>query len=225
MIAPTATRSPRSLFFSGLSLVFMLMATRNGPTPPIRREATPETIRAFFKSKHKQVLTFIGYSGAGYEAEAHMLRQAKQVLARFNPKTTIVNIGATPDGIGAVYKLARQTGFYTTGIVSAQANKADVPLSPYVNAVFFVNDATWGGFLPGTQRLSPTSQAIIDNSDVLVAIGGGEVARDELTAAKAAGKRVEFIAADMNHRLAREKAAKKGQPAPTDFRGAAATIF
>jgi hypothetical protein len=29
----------------------------------------------------------------------------------------------------------------------------------------------------------------------------------------------------MKHRLAREKAEKKGLPAPTDFRGAAATLF
>ncbi len=64
---------------------------------------------------------------------------------------------------------------------------------------------------------------MVENSDVVIAIGGGEVARDELTAAKRSGKRVQFIPADMNHRIALEKALKKGQPAPTDFRGAAAT--
>jgi shikimate kinase len=66
---------------------------------------------------------------------------------------------------------------------------------------------------------------MVENSDVMIAIGGGEVARDELTAAKRSGKRVEFIPADMNHQVAREKAQKKGQPPPTDFRGAAATAF
>ena len=83
----------------------------------------------------------------------------------------------------------------------------------------------WGGLVPGTERLSPTSTAIVDNSDVLVAIGGGEVARDEVVAARRAGKDVRFIPADMNHRIAREKAEQKGQPVPTDFRGAVATLF
>lgn len=60
---------------------------------------------------------------------------------------------------------------------------------------------------------------------MVIAIGGGEVARDELIAAKRAAKRVQFIPADMNHQIAREKALKKGQLLPTDFRGAAATVF
>jgi len=58
-------------------------------------------------------------------------------------------------------------------------------------------------------------------SNRLVAVGGGEVARDEMWAARRMGKRVTFISADMNHRRAIEKAVAKGQPAPTDFRGAA----
>jgi threonine dehydratase len=66
---------------------------------------------------------------------------------------------------------------------------------------------------------------MVENSDVLVAIGGGDVARDELRVAKQAGKRVQFIAADMNHAAAIEKAAKKGQPAPTAFGGSAAEAF
>jgi hypothetical protein len=58
-----------------------------------------------------------------------------------------------------------------------------------------------------------------------VAIGGGEVARDELLAAKQAGKPVTFIAADMDHRLAVKKAASRGASFPTDFRGAAHEAF
>ena len=193
--------------------------------PSTAREAKPEEVRAFFKTKGMKVLTFLGYSGAGYEDEAAMLEQANGILARFDPKTTIVNIGATAEGIGAVYKLAKEKGFVTSGIVSTQARENKVPLSPCVDIVFFVKDETWGGVLPGTDKLSPTSTAMVESSDVLVAIGGGEVARDELTAAKRSGKRVEFIPADMNHQAARDKAQKKGQPPPTDFRGAAATAF
>jgi hypothetical protein len=171
------------------------------------------------------VLTFLGYSGAGYEDEGAMLRQATRMLDQFDPKTTIVNVGATAEGIGAVYKVAKQKGFITSGIVSTQARENSVPLSPCVDVVLFVKDATWGGVLPGTGQLSATSTAMVEASDVLVAIGGGEAARDELIAAKRWGKPVEFIPADMNHQIARDKARKKGQPPPTDFRGAASSSF
>jgi len=73
--------------------------------------------------------------------------------------------------------------------------------------------------------LSPTSSAIVRNSDALVGIGGGEVARDELLAARRAGKPVTFIPADMNHKLAREKARLKGLPEPKEFGGAAAAAL
>lgn len=213
--------APVSSFF----LALLAALTVNGADPPVVREATPEAIRTFFKAKKMRVLTFAGYSGAGYENNAVMLRQATQVLSRFDPKKTIVNIGATPDGIGAVYELAKQKSFLTTGIVSTQAKENKVPLSPFADVVFYVKDASWGGFLPGTKQLSPTSLAMIENSDVIVAIGGGEVAKDELSAAKRTRKRVEFYPADFNHRVASEKAQKKGQPVPTNFRGAASTLF
>lgn len=189
------------------------------------REATPEEIRAFFKGKRMKVLTFLGYSAAEYENKAAMLEQATRILDEFDPRATIVNIGATPEGMGAVYETAKRKGFLTTGIVSTQAKENNVKLSPCVDVVFYVRDATWGGFTPGTERLSPTSTAMVENSDVIVAIGGGEVSRDELIAAKRLGKKVQFIPADMNHEIAREKARKRRQPAPTDFRGAAGAVF
>jgi len=192
---------------------------------PKTSEATPEQIRAFFKDKSMIVVTFLGYSGTEYEDRSAMLAQAKRILTGADPKNTIVNIGATADGIGAVYEIAKQRGFLTTGIVSTQARDNDVALSPCVDVVFFVKDATWGGLLPGTEQLSPTSTAMVENSDRMVAIGGGEVTRDELAAAKRAGRQVEFIPADMNHAKAVEKAQKKGQPVPSDFRGAAASAL
>jgi hypothetical protein len=91
--------------------------------------------------------------------------------------------------------------------------------------VFYVKDASWGGLVPGTTTLAPTSEAMVAVSQVLIAIGGGDVARDELLAARRLGKRVSFVPADMNHRLALDKAASKGEPAPTDFRGSAHAAF
>lgn len=194
-------------------------------TKTMQRQATPEEIRAFFAAQKKTVLTFFGYSGAGYEDVAAMRAEATRVLDAADPATTVVNIGATAEGIGEVYEIAKRRGFRTTGIVSTQARDQHVALSPHVDEVFFVEDSSWGGFLPGGVELSPTSRAMVENSDVLVAIGGGDVVRDELTAARKLHKDVRFVPADMNHAAARAKAAKKGEPAPTDFEGSAARLF
>jgi hypothetical protein len=192
---------------------------------PAAKVATLDDIRTFFRAQQKIVLTFEGYSGAGYEDTASMRNDAERILSEFDPARTIVNIGATPDGIGAVYEIAKRKGFATTGIVSSQARQSKVKLSPHVDQVFYVEDPGWGGFLKGTQELSPTSKAIVAISDIMVGIGGGEVARDELVAAKLSGKQVRFIPADMNHQKARESARKKNLAEPTDFRGAANEAF
>ena len=213
-----------ALYLSLPALLFARIAL-GCDQPPTIREATPEEIRSFFNAKEMKVLTFLGYSAAEYENKAAMLKQATRVLDEFDPRTTIVNIGATPEGIGAVYEMAKRRGFLTTGIVSSQAKENNVKLSPCVDVVFYVRDATWGGFTPGTERLSPTSTAMVENSDVMVAIGGGEVSRDELVAARRLGKKTHFIPADMNRDIARERARKRGQPVPTDFRGAAGAVF
>jgi hypothetical protein len=193
----------------------------SGPANTVFNPATksPAEIEALFKAKNKKVVTFIGYSGAGYQNKAKMLADAKAALSKLDPKSSIVNIGATSEGIGEVYKLAKEMGFETTGIVSSQAKKYG-GLSPYVDHPLYVDDPTWGGFKPGTKELSPTSKAMVGVSDEIIAIGGGEVGRDEVLAARELRKKVSFIPADMDHDLATKKALSKGQPIPTDFSGA-----
>jgi hypothetical protein len=83
-------------------------------------EATPAAIRSSFRERKKTVVTFLGYSGAGYEDPAAMLQKAGEILREFDPAKTIVNIGATADGVGAVYQLAKDRGFETSGIVSTR---------------------------------------------------------------------------------------------------------
>ena len=213
-----------TLFVLLLLSFFAFNGAASGQTVTTK-SATVEEIAVFFKGKQKAVLTFVGCSGAGYEDEAWMLKQAERVLGEYDPAKTIVNIGATPEGIGAVYELAKRKGFLTTGIVSSQARQYNVKLSPYVDYAFYVEDSAWGGLVPGTEQLSPTSKAMVENSDVIIGMGGGEVARDELLAARRSGKKVHFIPADMNHQKARESARKKKLPEPTDFRGAANAAF
>ncbi|MCB1859415.1 MAG: hypothetical protein KDI63_14140 [Gammaproteobacteria bacterium] len=188
-------------------------------------DASPKEVKRFFESQNKLVVTFVGYSGAEYENRTDMLEKASQILDEFNPSRVLINIGATPEGIGAVYDLAKGKGFTTTGVVSTQAKKYGAKLSDCVDYVFYIEDATWGGYIENSDTLSPTSTAMIENSDVLIGIGGGEVARDELIAAKRLGKIIRFIPADMDHRKALEKAKKKNIPEPKNFAGAADEIF
>lgn len=187
--------------------------------------SSPDEVKRFFDQRGKIVLTFVGYSDAGYEDFDRMLDEARSVLSVHSPKKTIVNIGATSSGIGAVYDLAKKMGFETTGIVSTEAKKVQAEISPQVDKVFYVTDDAWGGFQENTQVLTPTSQAMVQCSDILIGIGGGAVARDEMIAAQREGKTVKYIPADMNHKTALDKARKKGLPPPTDFKGAAFEVF
>ena len=182
------------------------------------QSGTAENFASYFRRTGMTVLTFLGYSAADYEDRDAMLAAAAHVLNQYPSATTIVNIGATEPGIGAVYDMAKRKGYSTSGIVSSQAKKENVPVARCVDTVFYVDDDTWGGKLPDSAELSPTSRAMVDYSDVVVAIGGGDIARDELAAARRAGKSVRFIPADMNHAIARDKAQKQGKPPPTDFR-------
>jgi NADPH:quinone reductase-like Zn-dependent oxidoreductase len=211
-----------------LLLLLMSIFIASGPTTaadcgdaPIVREATLTSIQAFTRAQKMSVLTFAGFSGAQYQQPDLVLRHAARILEAQDQKSVLVNAGATAVGIGAIYELAKHKGFTTMGIVSSLAREEGAALSPCVDYVFFVEDESWGGLIPGTDRLSPVSEAIVGISTALVAIGGGDTARDELIAARSAGKKVTFIPADMNHAIARARARKRGESEPTDFRGSA----
>jgi hypothetical protein len=197
-----------------------VLASR-GKTHLVGWDMTPEEAGHFFKKQGKIVLTFIGYS-IDYEDEPGMLKLAHDVLAQYLPTSTLVNIGATEGGVGAVYPLAKSLGFTTTGIVSTQAHPAWV--CKEVDFVCFIGDDTWGGKLPSGE-LSPTSQAIVESSDIIVAIGGGPISRDEVVAGKELGKRVIFYPAELNHEVAIQRAEKRGVPVPTSFWGEAHEVF
>ena len=121
--------------------------------------------------------------------------------------------------------MAKALGFTTTGIVSCLALEYIESISTAVDQICFVQDSRWGGKLPETGRLSPTSRAMVDCSDVLIGIGGNEISRDELLAGKAAGKPVHFFPAEVNHAYWINRAKKRGQPPPATFWGAAHEAF
>jgi hypothetical protein len=181
----------------------------------------PDEVHAFFKDQERTVLTFFGFSGTGYENESEMLRIVREVLSGYSPEKTIVNIGGTKSGIGAAYPLAKSLGFVTTGITSSQSIEYPDQISKDVDYVCFVADQQWGGKLPDSDQLSPTSEAMVSCSDILVGIGGNDIGRDELLAGKERGKIVHFYPAESNHDRVIRRAEKRGQPKPDSFQGTA----
>jgi len=195
-------------------------------TKQARAKATSkEDVLAFFANQKKTVLTFLGYSGAGYERPDELLAHAGNVLERFDLATTIVNIGATTDGIGTVYDLAKAQGFDTAGIVSTEVLAANVEISTSVDVVFFIEDERWGGYIDDGKTLSPTSQVKIAASDIMVAIGGNKIVHDEFLSGLRLGMPVDFIPSDLNHQSARARAKDEGRPEPVEFGGFAGSVF
>jgi hypothetical protein len=201
------------------------MSSASAPPSGAPRVSTAAEVVAWFRQRGKAVVTFIGFSSAGYQDFGRVRGLVEAELQQFDAARTIVNAGATAEGIGAVYPIAKRHGFETTGIVSSQAMASQSALSPAVDRVFFVADPSWGGFLPDSEELSPTSQAMVEVSDWLIAIGGGAVARDELIAAQRAGKSIRFIPADMNHVAQIRKALEAGSAPPSEFSGEAYQVF
>jgi hypothetical protein len=172
----------------------------------------------------RSVVTFVGFSGTGYEDAPAVERVIANLLDDLSPTSVLICAGATPEGIGAVYPLAKKRGFTTIGIVSAIAENEGAHFSQDVDTVLVIADDTWGG-LNADGKLSQTSCAIVGAADEIIAIGGGEIARDEIAAAMAMGKKVRYIAADMNHAAAIRKAKEMHQPEPDDFRGPVHAYF
>jgi hypothetical protein len=190
----------------------------------ILRPANADAAITRIRESGLTVVTFTGFSGAGYEDVPAVERAIAKVLDDVDPTSALICAGATPEGIGAVYPMARKRGFRTIGVVSAVAEKEGATFSPYVDTIFVIADDAWGG-INADGKLSPTSSAMVGAADRLIAIGGGEIARDEIAAAVAMGKKVRYIEADMNHALAVAKAREQRKPEPVDFRGSVHAYF
>lgn len=185
---------------------------------------TPEEVIAFFQQQGKTIVTFYGYS-VKYNDEEGMLKIVREVLSNYHPEKTLVNIGATMGGMGTAYPLIKSMGFTTTGIVSTEALDFPDSISTAVDHVCFIKDKQWGGNLPNSNELSPTSKAMVACSDILVAIGGNDVARDELLAGKAQGKPIQYFPAEMDHEAAIKRAKYLGVPLPESFMGSVHDVF
>lgn len=185
---------------------------------------TPDEAVSFIRQRGKTVLTFFGYSGMGYEDEHAMLQIARQVLKQYRPEKTLVLIGATEIGVGAVYRVAKAMDFETAGIVTSLALEQG-GVSSSVDHICFIEDTQWGGKLPNSDELSPTSQAMVRCSDILVGIGGNEISRDEMMAGKQQGKPIQFFPAEVSHERSIRRAKYLKLPVPETFHGAAHEVF
>ena len=185
---------------------------------------TPNAAVSFFKRKGKIVITFFGYS-IEYQDKENMFRIVREVLSQYTPEKTLVNIGATTGGLGAAYPLIKSLGFVTAGIVSTEALAYPDDISDAVDHICFIKDNQWGGKLPDSNELSPTSKAMVACSDVLVAIGGGEISLQELLAGKEVGKPIQYYPAEISHASAIRHAQNRGLPQPENFWGSVHDVF
>ena len=190
----------------------------------IGRNMSPAETRIFFTNLGTMVITFFGYSD-DYENQKAMQNIVEEVLSQYSPGTSLVNAGATRGGIGEVYPIAKAMGYLTTGIVSSLVMEYMDEISLAVDYVCIVSDTVWGGKLPESHLLSPTSQAMVACSDLLIGIGGGEISRDEMIAGREQGKAVHFYPAEISHERLIRRARRMGWPEPESFWGAAHEVF
>lgn len=177
------------------------------------------------------MISFAGFGELGYEEEGVVERIVRDVVRGWLAEDLIVQSGTLlraggQDGIARVHEVARAMGMTTSGIHPgiALGFAATHHVSPYEDHVYFVEDASWGGFVDAGRTLSPTLEVILDVSDELVVVGGGKHAADELAAFLRCGKKVRYFPAEMNHRATREWCERSGVSI-TDYRGAAHEVW
>ena len=225
MLRNRAKGLERNSIVNGLrQLIGRIQLTLRGKNRVIGWNMTPAQAHAFFLNQGKAVLTLLGFS-SGYEDEAAMLETVQRILSKNSPETYVVNIGATKGGIGAVYPMAKFLGYTTTGIVSTLALEDAAQISEEVDYICFIADDRWGGKLPDSNELSPTSQAMVACSHILISIGGGEISRDEMLGARELGKPIRFFPAEVDHERAIRNAVESGAPKPESFWGEAHEVF
>jgi hypothetical protein len=188
-----------------------------GRDPRLWTVSDSAAIRRFFDGLRKHVIAFAGYGELGYERREVVREVALGVLAEWDPSDVVIHSGTLlrvggHAGIAEVYTIARELGITTTGIHPSVAMQfGDTHrVSPDCAHVFFVQDTTWGGVLPGTGELSPSLRLHLAVSDELVMIGGGKHAAEELQAFTSKGMRARYFPAEMNHATTLDWSARTG---------------
>lgn len=186
-------------------------------TDPLKADEIIVMMQKLKKENNKKVLTIFGYSGLGYQDVDALKKELRGILEKITPKDYYINIGATEDGIGCIYEIAKELGFETIGVVSNLALSYSGKFSDYVEKIYIVNDTYWGGFVPGTKQLADTTKIYLAVSDEILAFGGGYNTAVTFIEAKKIGIPTKYTPFEMNH----EQALKQSKGEVVDFRGQA----
>ena len=101
---------PRRQIFAILGAVALFGANSCSKMPD-QTIYTVDEVKDHFSQRGKTVLSFAGYSGLGYQDEEALKDiVVNRYLKTLDKEKTIINIGATPDGIGAAYEWAVRGG-------------------------------------------------------------------------------------------------------------------
>lgn len=142
---------------------------------------------------NKRVIVFGGFSGLGYEnideLKSTIKNRIEKDIEKYGKDNIAVVAGATGDGIGVCYEIAKSLNIATYGIVS-EAGK-EWGADKYCDKTFFVPDpnGTWQVL---NEKGSSYMVDIANNNGSLVYYGGGEVAVSEIKEAKQRGIETEI---------------------------------
>ncbi len=195
-------------------------ALKLGISRPLGVAAAVRKARSFRPRVH----SLFGYSALEYEDPELLEKSVEADLRAFNNEETAIAIGATPYGIGRLYPVIKDLGFYSLGIVASTAIGRNEECAEDVDSIVVIKDNGWGGFRYSQQAnglLSPTTRVFLGASDSIAAYGGGDITAVTLEEAKRRGKPVSFKPFDMNHRIADMLRAQKGDTSPADYQGPA----
>jgi hypothetical protein len=188
--------------------VYQGVAGTEGENAPYATEPLPPSeIIKQIKKLDKRIITLFGFSYLGYENPNAVMADIANLLQGFDPETDAINIGATQEGIGRAYEIAKKLGFTTLGIVSTLALSYSGRFSDAVDRIYIVNDERWGGYDPRTGELAGTTRAFLEVSDEIHAFGGGDNTTVALEEARKRGTVVTYTPAEMNHAIAEKDTA------------------
>lgn len=172
----------------------------------------------------RRVHSLFGYSLLEYQDPELLEEVVAKDLAEINPDETAIAIGATPYGIGKLYPMVKDLGFYTLGIVSSTAVARGEECENGVDEIVIVKDVEWGGYRYSQSEdglLSPTTRVFAGASDSIAAYGGGSITAVTIREMIRRGKIVTYRPFEMNHEIADILQAQSGSEARPDYRGAA----
>jgi len=155
----------------------------------------------------KKVITFLGYSSAGYEEPETVDRYITETLSHEcpTPHDCEVLLGST-DGILRAAKIAHSKGIDVTIITSEDGKNqlGNLPRSDQsvVTRLYSIDshDVGWKIDEEGNKEISAIAHALIKSSDKIYMIGGGKIGIAEMEYAASKEKDLTYFPAKYNAR-------------------------